>query len=240
MLIKYNEFSEIFSAEGFEITEEQYSNFSEYSRLLVEWNAKINLTAITDPREIAVKHFLDSVLPLKMLDIPQNASVIDIGTGAGFPGLPMKILRPDIKLTLLDSLNKRVNFLKEVCATFGIDAVCIHNRAEDGARKRELREQFDVVSARAVAAMPILAEYCLPYVKIGGVFAALKGPNENIGDSEDMIKALGGEISDVFDYSLPGGGGDRMLICIRKVFPTSEKYPERSLNRKSKKRKGFT
>lgn len=227
MLIEYNDFSRIFSEYGFEISEEQYGKFSEYAKMLVEWNEKINLTGITDPRGIAVKHFLDSVLPLKKLDIPQGASLIDVGTGAGFPGLPIKICRPDIRLTLLDSLNKRVNFLSEVCGRTGISAECIHARAEEGGRNENLREKFDFAFARAVAAMPILTEYCLPYVKVGGIFAALKGPNEDFKAGERAAKTLGGEVSEAFEYALPDGDR-RTIICIRKIDPTDKKYPRNS------------
>lgn len=227
MLIEYNEFSRIFSEYGFEISEEQYGKFSEYAGMLVEWNKKINLTGITDPRGIAVKHFLDSVLPLKRLEIPRNASLIDVGTGAGFPGIPIKICRSDIKLTLLDSLNKRVNFFSEVCGQIGVPAECVHARAEEGGRNEKLRERFDFAAARAVAALPVLTEYCLPYVKVGGIFAALKGPNEDRKAGERAAKMLGGEVSEIFEYALPDGDR-RKVICIRKINPTEKKYPRNS------------
>nr|MDE5741897.1 16S rRNA (guanine(527)-N(7))-methyltransferase RsmG [Oscillospiraceae bacterium] len=168
MITEYPEFAEIFNKENLSVSMEQYERFKKYSELLVEWNKKMNLTAITDKYGIAVKHFLDSVLPLKFLDIPEGASLIDVGTGAGFPGLPLKIIRPDINLTLLDSLNKRVNFLSEVCKALDLDVVCIHARAEELGRNENFRGQYDFSAARAVAAMPVLTEYCLPYVKVGG------------------------------------------------------------------------
>ena len=187
MLTEYTEFAEIFNKENLPVSEEQYGQFQKYAAFLVERNQKMNLTAITDPYGITVKHFLDSVLPLKFLDIPDSASLIDVGTGAGFPGIPLKIMRPDIKLTLLDSLNKRVNFLSEVCKALDLEVPCVHARAEEFGRNENYRERYDFSAARAVAAMPVLAEYCLPYVKIGGTFAALKGRNENYKDSENAI-----------------------------------------------------
>lgn len=224
MLLKYKELAEMFSAEGIEITPEQYEKLAVYARMLVEWNEKMNLTGITDPRGIALKHFLDSIIPLKMMGLPKASSLIDVGTGAGFPGLPMKIYHPDLKLTLLDSLNKRVNFLSAVCEETGISAKCVHERAEEGGRKPEFREKYDIAAARAVAAMPVLTEYCLPYVKVGGIFCALKGPNEDHKAGEKAVKTLGGEISDVKEYSLPDGDR-RTLIIVKKVAPTPEKYP---------------
>lgn len=227
MITEYPEFAEIFNKENLAVSEEQYGRFKKYAELLVEWNQKMNLTAITDPYGISVKHFLDSVLPLKFLEIPDGASLIDVGTGAGFPGIPLKIMRGDISLTLLDSLNKRVNFLSEVCKALELDVSCVHARAEELGRNEIYREKYDLAAARAVAAMPVLAEYCLPYVKVGGTFAALKGRNENYKDCENAVKILGGEISDVTEYTLPDGSG-RKLICVRKIKETPPKYPRNS------------
>lgn len=227
MITEYPEFAEIFNKENLTVSAEQYESFKTYAALLVEWNQKMNLTAITDKHGITVKHFLDSVLPLKFLDIPVGASLIDVGTGAGFPGIPLKIMRPDIKLTLLDSLNKRVNFLSEVCKAIDLDTPCIHARAEELGRDKNYRERYDFAAARAVAAMPVLTEYCLPYVKVGGTFVALKGRNENYKDSENAVKILGGEFSDVTEYALPDGDG-RTLICVRKTKETPPKYPRNS------------
>ena len=160
-------------AEGFALSDNQLAAFQQYAELLVEWNQKMNLTAITEPEEIAVKHFVDSLMLLKYIDIPENAALIDVGTGAGFPGIPIKIFSPSVQVALLDALNKRVGFLNTVSEALGQNNQCLHLRAEEGGRKPELREQFDVATARAVASMATLAEYCLPYVKVGGVFAAL-------------------------------------------------------------------
>ena len=227
MIIEYNKFAEIFSEYGIEITSSQYQKLETYARMLVEWNEKMNLTAITDSEGITIKHFLDSILPLKKLDVPHGASLIDVGTGAGFPGLPMKIFRPDLKLTLLDSLNKRVDFLRAVCEETETEADCIHLRAEDGGRSPELRERFDMAVARAVAALPVLSEYCLPFVRVGGTFAALKGPGEDVKAGTSAIKVLGGELTDVIEYELPGGD-KRTLIVVGKVKSTPEKYPRNS------------
>lgn len=221
----YDELARLFG--DMPLSREQYEKFSVYAAMLAEWNERMNLTAITEGRAIAEKHFLDSALPLKLMDVPQNASVADIGTGAGFPGLPMKIMRGDIRLTLLDSLNKRLTFLSAVCEAADIEAELIHGRAEDFGRKAEYREVFDIVTARAVAAMPLLAEYCMPFVKPGGVFAALKGPGEDIKAAEGAITELGGEISGAIDYELPCGDR-RMLICVRKIKQTSPRYPRSS------------
>ena len=152
------------------LTENQYEQFQKYFELLAEWNKKMNLTAITDESGVALKHFADSLSLLNFVDIPQNSSIADVGTGAGFPGVVLKIARPDIKLTLIDSLNKRLVFLGEVCAQLGIEAELIHSRAEDGARDEKLRESFDFAVSRAVARMNVLSEYCLPLAKKGGQF----------------------------------------------------------------------
>ncbi len=215
---------EIFAKENLTLSDIQIENFKTYAEMLVEWNEKINLTAITDDEGIAEKHFLDSVLPLTKLDVPRGTSLIDVGTGAGFPAIPMKIFREDIEITLLDSLNKRINFLSEVSDKLGLSADCIHSRAEDGGKNPELREKFDIATARAVAPLPVLCEYCLPFVKVGGKFLALKGPNENAEDAEKAVEILGGKICSTWNYSLPSGD-NRRLIVIEKVKETPKKYP---------------
>lgn len=201
---------------------------NDYARLLVEWNEKMNLTAIVEPNEIAVKHFLDSLLLFKFCKVDEGAKLIDIGTGAGFPGMVLKIVRPDINLTLMDSLNKRTVFLSEVTKSLGLDATIIHSRAEDGANG-ELREQFDVATARAVAAMPVLCEYCLPYTKVGGVFVAMKGPGaeqETIA-AKRAISLLGGGEPEVFTTNLPNNDV-RTFIKIKKISQTLTKYPRKT------------
>ena len=208
------------------ITQQQIEQFEKYASLLQQWNEKMNLTAITDDEGIAVKHFIDSISLLKYYDV--KGRVIDIGTGAGFPGVPLKIMRPDIELTLLDSLNKRLVFLDEVCRQIGISAELVHSRAEEGSRKPEYREKFDLAVSRAVANLPALCEYYLPYVKGGGAFISLKGPDaENeIEAAEKAFNILGGKVENSERFLLPDGSS-RTLIYISKIRPTPEKYPRR-------------
>ena len=162
-------------AEGFAPTENQLEKFDRYASMLFEWNEKINLTAITEPDEIVIKHFIDSLLLLRAFPLPESASLIDVGTGAGFPSVPAAIVRPDIRLTLMDSLNKRITFLETLTGALDIPAHCVHARAEEVGGKEEFRERYDAACARAVAHLRELSEYCLPFVKVGGVFIALKG-----------------------------------------------------------------
>lgn len=218
------------------LTENQYEQFQKYFELLAEWNKKMNLTAITDESGVALKHFADSLSLLNFVDIPQNSSLADVGTGAGFPGVVLKIARPDIKLTLIDSLNKRLVFLGEVCAQLGIEAELIHSRAEDGARDEKLRESFDFAVSRAVARMNVLSEYCLPYVKVGGAFCAMKGAqaNEEFKESLNAINTLGGKIENKYFFELPENGGERAIAVVRKVKNTPQKYPRQSGKIKAK------
>lgn len=212
--------------------------FAKYSSMLTERNKVMNLTAITDDAGISTKHFLDSILPLSAIDLPQGASVIDVGTGAGFPGIPMKIMRPDISLTLLDSLLKRVNFLEEVCGELKLEsAVCIHARAEDEAKKR--RERYDAAVSRAVAPMNILAEYCLPYVKVGGVFLALKtnDADKELAAAKPMIGMLGGKVEKAAKIPLPETDIIRSVIVIRKISETPKQFPRRAAKIKSSAQK---
>lgn len=233
--IDIDRLSKLFLSQGFELNTIQLTAFEHYADLLVDRNENINLTAITDPEEIEEKHFLDSCLPLKHFDIPENASVIDVGTGAGFPGIPFKIIRPDIALTLLDSLQKRINFLNEVLSAANLTADAIHGRAEDMGRLPEMRERYDVAVARAVARLSILAEYCLPFVKVGGHFIALKGGNccNEINSALNAIGTLGGHIEKVIEYQLPHED-KRTLVVIKKVKPTQPVYP-RSKGKMNKK-----
>lgn len=218
------------------LTENQYEQFQKYFELLAEWNEKMNLTAITDESGVALKHFADSLSLLNFVDIPQNSSLVDVGTGAGFPGVVLKIARPDIKLTLIDSLNKRLVFLNEVCSQLGIDAELIHSRAEDGARDEKLRESFDFAVSRAVARMNVLSEYCLPYVKVGGAFCAMKGAqaNEEFKESLNAINTLGGKLENKYFFELPENGGERAIAVVRKVKNTPQKYPRQSGKIKAK------
>lgn len=201
-----------------------------YAALLVEWNQKMNLTAITEPTDLVIKHFVDSLSAAKMLP-DGEFSLIDVGTGAGFPGVPLALYREDCHLTLLDSLQKRLTFLETLCRELGLPVTCIHARAEEGGRRAELREQFDVATARAVASLPVLCEYCLPYVKKGGRFIALKGPDaENeVKSAQNALSLLGGRVKEVCPLILPpdaaGERGQRRLVVIDKCAPTSAKFP---------------
>ena len=211
---------------GIEIAPEQAEQFQTYLRLLTGWNEKMNLTAIKEPAAIAEKHFLDSVLLLKYVDLPRGASLIDIGTGAGFPGVPLLILRPDLRLTLMDGLNKRLVFLGALLKELSLDAELVHARAEEGGRDVKYRMKFEFAAARAVARMPVLCEYCLPFLKPGGIFAAMKGPRPQTEaeSAEDAVKVLGCETAALYEYALPGGDG-RSLILIRRTGPLPDLYP---------------
>ena len=212
---------------GISVTEEEYSRLVRYADLLTDWNSRMNLTAITDPEGIAEKHFYDSVYPFFAEDIlPQGASLIDVGTGAGFPSCPLKVFRQDVKLTLLDSLNKRINFLNTLSEELDFGAECIHGRAEELGRAPGYREQFDAATARAVANLSALCEYCLPFVKVGGSFIALKGSDgaSELKAAGNAVKVLGGEVTLCKEYALPNGDG-RCLTVIKKIKATPEKYP---------------
>lgn len=217
----------VFEEINMPLSEAQVASFVAYADMLVEKNKVMNLTAVTNSEGIIIKHFADSVLPLKLTAFPAGAALIDVGTGAGFPSIPMKIVRDDLKITLLDSLNKRVNFLKDVSEALNLGAECIHSRAEDGGRS-VLRETFDVATARAVARMSVLSEYCLPYVKTGGKFIALKGSDcrEEIETAEPVIEKLGGKIAQITSYTLPNGDG-RTVVVVEKVAKTPREYPRR-------------
>lgn len=201
---------------------EQAEKFVKLYEFLVVYNQNVNLTAITDFEEVVIKHFVDSVLPFTMVNIKENSSFIDVGTGAGFPSIPLMIVRPDLKGTLLEALNKRCVFLEQACELVGVKATVVHGRAEDYAKEK--RECFDFATARAVAAMPVLSEYCVPYVKVGGKFIALKSVNEEIEQSERAIKILGGKKVEVKDYTITNGD-NRRLFVIEKISHTPTKYP---------------
>ncbi len=226
-MFEKEKFSTFFEENGLKLPAGAYEKFEKYAELLVEWNEKINLTAIVDPEGILVKHFLDSALVLLFSEISQGAKLVDVGTGAGFPGIPLKILRDDLDLTLMDSLGKRINFLKEVVEKCGMEAKCVHSRAEDAGKNPDFREKFDVAAARAVAPLPVLCEYCLPLLKPGGKFLALKGTSEDFSLAENAAKQLGGKFSFVKEYSLPNGD-KRTLVEILKVSQTPTKYPRNS------------
>ncbi len=210
------------------ISEKQKSDFEIYSNMLIEWNKKMNLTSITAQDEIAVKHFIDSISVIRYIDLKQDAALIDIGTGAGFPGIPIKIMRSDIKLTLLDSLNKRLIFLNEVCKAIDLEADIIHARAEELSQNEKYREKFDYAVSRAVANLPSLCEYCIPYVKVGGTFISMKGSyGENeLEIAKNAIRLLGGRSDKIHKFILPDES-IRTIITVSKIASTPSKYPRR-------------
>lgn len=215
---------------GFELNDTQLKQFDTYKNLLVEWNEKMNLTAITESNDVATKHFIDSLYGLKFLK--NSKTLIDVGTGAGFPGLPLKIANSSLSLTLLDSLNKRLNFLTEVTNRIGLsDVTMVHSRAEDGARVgSSLRESFDVAVSRAVANLSVLTEYCLPYVKCGGVFLAYKGSDveDELAESQNAIELLGGEVNGIYKYTIPKTDITHSIVVIKKIKSTPDKYPRQN------------
>lgn len=218
---------------GFSCSEQLAEHLDKYAELLVEWNGKMNLTAITAPDEIVIKHFLDSLLLHKAMELPAGSSIIDVGTGAGFPSIPVCLYQPDLKLTLLDSLNKRITFLTEVTNALGMQAKCVHGRAEETGSKEEYREKYDFSCARAVAHLRELSEYCLPFVKVGGCFISLKGYEieQELEEARYAIEQLGGKVEKIEKFQLPGDN-KRAIVVIRKVRQTPAKYPRPSAKMK--------
>ena len=211
--------------------EDKYNKFITYKNLLQEWNEKINLTAITEDEEVIKKHFIDCIKAFSENQFKEAKNLIDVGTGAGFPGLPIAIMKEDLNITLLDSLNKRVNFLNIVKNSLNLTNVTtIHSRAEDGARNKELREKFDIATSRAVANMAVLSEFCLPYVKVGGYFIALKGPaiTDELNDAKNAIGTLGGKLIEVIEVSVEGTDLKHNLVVIKKVKETPKTYPRKA------------
>ncbi len=220
---------EYFEKINIPIDEKQAKGFEKYGDMLIEWNTVMNLTGITDKREIVIKHFADSVMPLKYFDF-KGKSVIDIGTGAGFPGLPIKIAEPDTDMTLMDSLLKRINFLNAVCDNIDIEAKCIHGRAEELGQDKNHREKYDIAVSRAVAPLNVLMEYAMPFIKKGGIFLALKGPgiHDEIERSHNACTELGGSMVDIKLVELPDTDLHHCIVAFEKTDDTPEKYPRRS------------
>ena len=219
---------ELSSKININLNEDEISKFLLYKNLLQEWNEKINLTAIVEDKEIIIKHFIDSLTVMKY--IVENTSIIDVGTGAGFPGIPIKIVSNSTNVTLLDSLNKRINFLNEVINSCNLNGIkAIHGRAEDFGKDKNYREKYDVAIARAVANLAVLAEFCLPFVKVGGRFISMKGSNiEEIEESKKAIEVLGGEIESVEKILLPETDMERHIIVIKKIKNTPKEYPRKA------------
>ena len=216
---------------GIQLTDVQKEQFDRYYELLIEWNRVMNLTGITEYDEVNLKHFTDSLTIVRIKDMENVSTLIDVGTGAGFPGIPIKIAFPHIKVTLLDSLNKRIKFLNQVVEELDLkDVVTLHGRAEDYAKKEEYREQFDLCASRAVANLSTLSEYCLPFVKKGGCFISYKSADsdEEIEQSKKALDILGGKIEKVDKFVLPGSDMGRALVMVEKVKNTPRKYPRKA------------
>lgn len=216
---------------GITLTENQIDQFMQYKALLLEWNKKMNLTAITEDMEVITKHFLDCMTINQVIDMSKIKNLIDIGTGAGFPGMVIKIVFPHIKVTLVDSLNKRLNFLKEVIFELKLDKIeCIHSRAEDLGKKKDFREHFDICASRAVANLAVLSEYTLPFVKVEGYLIALKGQNieEEIEQGKKAIHLLGGILEEVVDATVPTTDLNHKIAKVKKIKITPKQYPRKA------------
>lgn len=219
------------NALGITLTDIQKQQFEQFYELLVEWNKVMNLTGITEYEEVNEKHFIDSLSLVKAIEVNEVETVIDIGTGAGFPGIPLKIVFPHLKVVLLDSLNKRINFLNTVITELDLKEIkTIHGRAEDYAKQSEYREEFDLCVSRAVANLSTLSEYCLPYVKVGGMFIPYKSGeiDEEIQQAGNAISILGGKIDKVIKFQLPGTEVNRSFVKINKIKNTGKKYPRKA------------
>lgn len=223
------QFIDALKVQGIELTETQIEQFRIYYAMLVEWNQKVNLTAVTEKEDVYLKHFYDSLTPLFYTEVKEAASLCDVGAGAGFPSIPVKIVRPDLKITIVDSLNKRINFLNELSAELGLDKMhLVHDRAENFGQYTA-RHMFDVVTARAVANLNVLLELCLPLVRTGGNFIVLKGKKglEEFEESEFALDLLGGEVVDTFSFELPEEDSRRHILYIKKKHKTPAKYPRK-------------
>lgn len=216
---------------GIEYDDKQIEMFGVYYDLLIDWNSRINLTSITEPDEVIIKHFVDSILISRVIDLRSGVSLIDVGTGAGFPGIPIKIMNPGCDVVLLDSLNKRIKFLEETISKLGLENIrCIHGRAEDVSREKNMRGRFDLSVSRAVANLSTLSEYCIPFLKKGGKFISYKSDKseDEINDSKNAIKLLGSKIVKVEDLALPHTDITRRFVIIENEEPVNMKYPRKA------------
>lgn len=223
--------NEVMEKLNIHLTDEKILQFQKYYELLIEWNKVMNLTSITDYNDVVMKHFVDSISIVNAVDMNPIASMIDIGTGAGFPGIPIKIVFPEIETILLDSLNKRVNFLNTVIDELSLKNIyAFHGRAEEYARKKQHREKYDLCVSRAVSKLSTLSEYCLPYVKTGGLFISYKSSeiDQEINESKAVIHILGGQITDIVKFNLPDTDIYRSLVVIDKKRNTDKKYPRKA------------
>lgn len=228
--MKIDQFQSELREKGISLSKEQMNQFQRYYELLIEWNEKMNLTAITEQEDVYVKHFFDSLTAAMYTDLTKPLRVCDIGAGAGFPSIPLKIAFPKLDVTIIDSLNKRITFLNHLASDLKLEHVhFVHGRAEEMGQNPAHREQYDIVTARAVARMSVLTELCLPYVKTGGAFIAMKAASavDEMGKASRAIAILGGKTEDIFSFRLPVEESERTIIVIRKEKETPKKYPRK-------------